>query len=144
MNEFASSLGLPGAPKIKFVQEARAKAAAQAAKEAKEAQEAHTASSDEHDAVDDEDVHDGKGHSRTASEPARVRTKHDRLFGRTNQTVLSKHYASMLASDSEDDSDAHRDHELGDTPDENDDFLTLARADHELDEPPTDLSLIHI
>lgn len=138
LNEFASSLGLPGAPKIKFVQEARAKAAAQAAKEAKEAQEAHTASSDEHDAVDDEDVHDGKGHSRTVSEPARVRTKHDRLFGRTNQTVLSKHYASMLASDSEDDSDAQRDHELGDTPDENDDFLTLARADHELDEPPTD------
>ncbi|WFD33038.1 RNA helicase [Malassezia sp. CBS 17886] len=51
------------------------------------------------------------------------RTRHDRLFGRTNQTVLSRHYTGMVASDESDAGDA-----------EDGDLLTLTRADHELDE----------
>lgn len=95
--EFAASLGLPNAPKIKVVQEARARAAAAQA----------TATTAESSSEDD---------------TPRTRTKHDRLFGRTNQTVLSDHYASLLDQQEPEDDDG--------------DFLTLARADHELDEAP--------
>lgn len=104
--EYAASLGLPGAPKIKFVREAQARAAALAA------QESDTGSESE-------------AHGPMA--PKAVRTKHDRLFNRTNQTVLSDHYASMLASDHDAGFDA------GDADDDGD-LLTLARADHDLEE----------
>lgn len=95
--EFAASLGLPNAPKIKVVQEARARAAAAAAATA-------------------------APESSSEDESPCVRTKHDRLFGRTNQTVLSDHYAALLDQPEPEDDDG--------------DLLTLARADHELDEAP--------
>ena len=50
----------------------------------------------------------------------KVRTKYDRMFERKNQDILSKHFTKMV------------DHEMGD--DSDDDFITLKRADHELDD----------
>ncbi|KAI3626786.1 DBP4 [Malassezia furfur] len=70
--------------------------------------------------------------SRPAAQAARaeapkVRTKHDRLFGRTNNTVLSAHYANMVDSD-----------DAGfDLDDDDGELLTLKRAGHELDEEAT-------
>lgn len=58
-----------------------------------------------------------------------VRTKYDRMFERKNQNILSEHYSKLI------------EHESGD--DEDDDFITLKRADHELEDDsldPADLS----
>lgn len=118
LTEYAASLGLPGAPKVKFVREAQAAAQARA----REAQADDASESD------------------TASEKApmpQVRTKHDRLFGRTNQTVLSQSYASMRASDDEAGFDT------GDSSD-NGDLLTLARADHDLEPTTTEPASAHL
>ncbi|KAG9313761.1 hypothetical protein JVU11DRAFT_6120 [Chiua virens] len=48
-----------------------------------------------------------------------VRTKYDRMFERKNQKILSEHYSKLV------------DH--GDTGDEEEDFITLKRADHDLE-----------
>lgn len=94
LNEYAAALGLPGAPKIKVVKDAI---------KAQRAKERAALSDSSSDARED---------------PARVRTKHDRLFGRTNNTVLSEHYTSLVDQDEDEDEG---------------DFLTLARADHDLE-----------
>ncbi|WFD01699.1 RNA helicase [Malassezia obtusa] len=137
LNEFAAALGLPGAPKIKLVKDVqkaqRAEAAARAA-----------AASDESEESDDEDASESSAEEATSDaeparpEPAKVRTKHDRLFGRTNNTILSKHYADMV-------SDADAGFNVGD--DDDGELLTLKRAGHDLDDegetpsaPPTELS----
>ena len=48
-----------------------------------------------------------------------VRTKYDRMFERKNQNVLSEHYTKLV------------DHSLGGG-DDDEDFITLKRADHDL------------
>lgn len=161
LEKYAEGLGLPGAPKVKFVKEAAAakkkaeyKARAQAAKEA--AQGAPPAGVSESD--EEAPAKDGK-----------VRTKYDRMFNRTNQGVLSEHYGKLIADDEDGDGDSSSDEGTdategedrlvgGGGSDEEDDrgandgdadadFLTLARADHALEdsddeaERPTDLSL---
>ncbi|WFD20329.1 RNA helicase [Malassezia caprae] len=110
--EYAASLGLPGAPKIKFIREAQAQAQARAAAQAAPSESDTASEADEPQ----------------APAPKAVRTKHDRLFNRTNQTVLSDQYASMRAS--EDDG-----FDVGGASEDDGDLLTLARADHELEEP---------
>lgn len=50
-----------------------------------------------------------------------VRTKYDRMFERKNQNILSDHYAKLI------------DHGVDNTTgNDDDDFITLKRADHEL------------
>ncbi|KAG7092160.1 hypothetical protein E1B28_008529 [Marasmius oreades] len=95
ITEYAESLGLPGAPKIKFLNAAREK-------ERKSA------------AFRDDDSSD----SDSDKEPKlKVRTKYDRMFERKNQDVLSEHYNKLISDPAED---------------EEDDFITLKRADHDL------------
>jgi ATP-dependent RNA helicase DDX10/DBP4 len=48
-----------------------------------------------------------------------VRTKYDRMFERKNQNVLSAHYSKLIEGDGDDDDE--------------EEFITLKRADHELD-----------
>lgn len=61
------------------------------------------------------------------SEPKKVRTTYDRIFERQNQDVLSEHYQKLHKKPgAEDDED-------------NDDFLSLKRQDHTLDEEATKL-----
>jgi ATP-dependent RNA helicase DDX10/DBP4 len=63
LDKFAGALGLPGAPKVKFVREAQAAKKKAAKLEAKAAKQA---------AIDGDDD--------AAADPAKVRTKYDRMF----------------------------------------------------------------
>lgn len=90
LEKFAAALGLPGAPKVKFVKEAeRAKRAA--------AYKVQTvAATSTQDEGEDDDAVDGKGKNK-------VRTKYDRMFERKNQDILSQHYSKLIANDSDED-----------------------------------------
>lgn len=124
LDEYAASLGLPNAPKIKMVQDARRARAEALAKAAAEAQEEGT--EDAESAESEDDVSSASSSPPTPAAP-RIRTKHDRMFGRTNQTILSDHYANMI----------DRENDFG--VDEDGDLLTLARADHDLDDAKPDM-----
>jgi ATP-dependent RNA helicase DDX10/DBP4 len=117
LDTYAESLGLAGAPKVKFVKEA------QAAKKKAERMLANESKSD-----------------------GKVKTKYDRMFERKNQGVLSEHYQGLIQEDtvdaSEEDSDGEKETLLsqgqdeqsqGVPADDDQDFLTLKRADHALD-----------
>ncbi|EIM87449.1 DEAD-domain-containing protein [Stereum hirsutum FP-91666 SS1] len=137
--EFAASLGLPGAPKIKFLSKEKAKekknasraVAALQAEIEKEQGGAKAESSEEGSSSDEgEDGSENEAEKLeqpTESKSSKVRTKYDRMFERKNQNILSSHYTKLV------------DHSLdptlnrsGDASDSDDDFITLARADHAL------------
>ncbi|KAI4240496.1 MAG: hypothetical protein L6R40_005088 [Gallowayella cf. fulva] len=80
LEEYSASLGLPGAPRIKFLNGYNAKAL----KNAPRMQE--SSSSDEAGA------HDGEARTRTAP----VKTKYDRMFERRNQDIFSQHYTKLI------------------------------------------------
>ncbi|WFD43465.1 RNA helicase [Malassezia psittaci] len=144
LNEFAAALGLAGAPKIKIVKDAqkaqRVQAALDHANTEKSAQMGDTDPQQKQSAIPSEtseeessdpasDESEPGTDSKPAAEAAKegsqsVRTKHDRLFGRQNQTILSKHYAEMI--DQEDPN--------FDVDDDDGDLLTLKRAGHDLEE----------
>lgn len=88
LEQYAASLGLPGAPRIKFL-----KADADAAKTRKNASRQELAANE----------FDSDGERTTKA----VRTKYDRMFERQNQDILGDHYAKMIkdddAAESEDD-----------------------------------------
>jgi len=89
---FAASLGLPGAPRIKFL-----KADAEEVKRRKNAPRAAlSGSEDEEEGSDDE----AEGEATKAGKKKDVvRTKYDRMFERKNQDVLADHYAKMIRND---------------------------------------------
>ncbi|TQS34656.1 hypothetical protein Golomagni_04951 [Golovinomyces magnicellulatus] len=101
---FASSLGLPGAPKIKFQK-------GEDARKIKNAPRALLSSSDN----DDEEESSKK------TKKGEVRTKYDRMFERRNQDILSGHYSKMIAENELDQS------QLEDA-DEDNDFLSVKRV----------------
>ncbi|KAJ6583169.1 P-loop containing nucleoside triphosphate hydrolase protein [Mycena sp. CBHHK59/15] len=139
---FAESLGLPGAPKIKFLSKevAKQKKNKSRAVEAAEAEILKEKAEAESDDSDDGEVHDSSEEEEDEDEeeeeqqrpakPGAVRTKYDRMFERKNQNVLSAHYSKLI------------DHGAGSGGDDGDedDFITLKRADHDLaaDEFPRD------
>ena len=101
LEPFAAALGLPGAPKVKFVKEA---AKAKKAAAYKAAQQSGSHGKTAQDDLDDNG-------EETADQNGKVRTKYDRMFERKNQDILSEHYAKLIADDassagSSDDSDA--------------------------------------
>ncbi|KAI6247871.1 ATP-dependent RNA helicase dbp4 [Erysiphe necator] len=83
---FASSLGLPGAPKIKF----------QKGDDARKIKNTPRLMplSDDDDEDEDEEVK-----ATRKSKTKEVRTKYDRMFERRNQDVLSSHYSKIIAED---------------------------------------------
>lgn len=89
LEEFAASLGLPGAPRIKFLKGDDAKAR----KNAPRVQLSGSSGSD----------HDGSEEEETATAASKnnaaVRTKYDRMFERTNQDILGDHRSKLLASE---------------------------------------------
>ncbi|KFY68072.1 hypothetical protein V497_00012 [Pseudogymnoascus sp. VKM F-4516 (FW-969)] len=91
---FASSMGLPGAPKIKFQK-------GNDAKKLKNAPRATLESSDDESGSE-------AGEKKTKKE---VRTKYDRMFEMQNQNVLSGHYTKMIADGEDDEADAGSDEE---------------------------------
>ncbi|GLB39922.1 putative RNA helicase [Lyophyllum shimeji] len=145
VQRFAESLGLPGAPKIKFLNKEIAKmkknasriaetTRAAALKEQEEEEdtieEDADSSSEGSEPDEDEDEDEAKDRQENRHEenadpesvkPSKnggVRTKYDRMFERKNQGILSAHYSKLV------------DHEPAD--DEDDEFITLKRADHDL------------
>lgn len=100
---FAQSLGLPGTPKLNFVQRPR-----------------------KNELVFD--LHEEPVAAKDAHGNVAVVTKIDKMFKRKNMDVLSKHYTSMLKSDSEAEDSRNT---LGTNSEVDDDqFMTLKRADH--------------
>ncbi|KAJ1819454.1 ATP-dependent RNA helicase dbp4 [Coemansia sp. RSA 2675] len=111
LDEFAESLGLPGAPKIKFVKKAAAKNKSYEFDNLLEPEERerlrleHVAEIErENAAIDD------------AEGLPQAKTRVDKMFARKNAGVLTDHYQRLV------------DH----VSDNDDDFITLKRADHAL------------
>lgn len=90
LEEFATSMGLIGAPKIKFIKGDDAKARKNAPRVKLS------------DTEDEEDEEAEGGAKDTKDKKKEVRTKYDRMFERTNQDVLADHYAKMVADQDED------------------------------------------
>ena len=86
LEEFAASLGLPGAPRIKFL-----KADAEEVKRRKNAPRMEVALSESEDEGGDDEGVEGKGKGKNG-----VRTKYDRMFERQNQDILADHYQKMV------------------------------------------------
>jgi ATP-dependent RNA helicase DDX10/DBP4 len=105
----AASMGLPGAPKIKFLKDDDSKQRKQQPQ-----QKADVSESDEEEA----EAVDAK------SKP--VRTRYDRMFERQNQDVLADHY-KKLVRDEDEPSDQDDFTGTGTTGNENDDFMTIKR-----------------
>jgi ATP-dependent RNA helicase DDX10/DBP4 len=84
LEEYAGSLGLPGAPRIKFIK-------GDDTKERKNAswKMASMSSDDDSDAEDKKDKKDEQ----------QVRTRYDRMFERRNQDVLAEHYHKLINDD---------------------------------------------
>ena len=82
LEEFSTSLGLPGAPRIKFQKGVDIKALKNASRQ--------RLSSSEDEADHETDALKKKG---------QVRTKYDRMFERRNQDVLSNHYNKLITSE---------------------------------------------
>ena len=107
LEEFSASLGLPGAPKIKFLKGDDAKSVKNASRKAIYSSE---------DEGDGAATLDGE----STSKEAKKRTKYDRMFGRTNQDILTDHYSKLVNGDEIQNND-------GNDADENNDFLTVKR-----------------
>ncbi|KAF5102099.1 hypothetical protein D0Z00_000559 [Geotrichum galactomycetum] len=87
LEEFAASLGLMGAPKIKFKDTTRSKELKNAPRQLLALMKAN----------EDGEI--------PGLETEKVRTKYDRMFERKNQTVLSDHYLKITGNDKVDDED---------------------------------------
>ncbi|CAE6506005.1 unnamed protein product [Rhizoctonia solani] len=133
LDAFAAAFGLPGAPKVKFIDQAMAKkrknesiqarlAVSQADAEESSAESGSRSESEDEDEGGPSAERLGESSSNdapaTKSGPA-VRTKYDRMFERKNQGILSEHYTKLVD---------HEDNEA----DQDDDFITLKRANHDL------------
>ncbi|KAI5859174.1 P-loop containing nucleoside triphosphate hydrolase protein [Tricharina praecox] len=109
LEEFASSLGLPGQPRIKGMKTAdterikERKNLPRALRKLEEEQAAATAAAD---SDDDSDADLAKKKDEKKDEK-KVRTKHDKMVERQNQNVLAEHYRSLVhdADASDDDAD---------------------------------------
>lgn len=88
LEEFATSMGLIGAPKIKFI-------AGDDAKARKNAPRAKLSDSEDEDEEEEEEGTQDKTKKKATAEKE-VRTKYDRMFERKNQDVFADHYAKMV------------------------------------------------
>ncbi|KAJ4296567.1 ATP-dependent RNA helicase dbp4 [Kalmusia sp. IMI 367209] len=111
LEKFAASLGLPGAPKIKFLKEDDGKRGKQQSRQELEI----SGSSDEED-------EGSKANAKT------VRTKYDRMFERQNQGVLADHYKKLVQDAVEGGASDENDFVDGESAaDQDDDFLAVKR-----------------
>ena len=128
LEAFAASLGLPGAPKIKFIKDD----VEDKKRKHQSRQELEVSDSSEEEEEKEEDEEPSSKKAKT------VRTKYDRMFERQNQDVLADHYRKLV-KDGEDEDDVSDDNDFtGATrAADDDDFLAVKRripADEEDDE----------
>lgn len=110
LEDFAASLGLPGAPRIKFMK-------GDNAKELKNAPRRGLSSSE---------GEDSEGEGEKKSKKKEVRTKYDRMFERKNQDVLSEHYTKLVQDELSDDDD-EKDNKPAAADESDDDFMAVKR-----------------
>ncbi|GAA5895787.1 RNA-dependent ATPase HCA4 [Sporobolomyces salmoneus] len=158
LEEYAASLGLAGAPKIKFVskQEASSKKnkvrqvedlkkelEEKSADEDDESDEEESDEEDESEEEQDEAAESGKKAESDGEEDSKskgVKTKYDRMFNRKSQTILSDHYTKLIdhSSDDDDEEKPKKDKAstslVGGDDDDQDEFITIKRRDHDLNE----------
>ena len=103
LEEFSASLGLPGAPKIKFLKGDNAKSLKNAPR--------HALSSSE----------GGDSDQEAKAKKNNMKTKYDRMFERRNQDVFADHYAKLVEDEKDDQVD-----NTGDLDEENG-FLSVKR-----------------
>ncbi|OJD15218.1 ATP-dependent RNA helicase DBP4 [Emergomyces pasteurianus Ep9510] len=113
LEEYAASLGLPGAPRIKFIK-------GEDTKKLKNAPRRLAALSSE----DDTDTDGGSRKKKKGD--ATVRTKYDRMFERRNQDILTEHYAKLINEDGTTITGGAPDDSKADA-DEDNDFLSVKR-----------------
>ncbi|PVI02045.1 DEAD-domain-containing protein [Periconia macrospinosa] len=114
LEAYAASLGLPGAPKIKFLKDDASKQKKQQSRQQLEVPES---SDDEADQLE-----------KKTAKP--VRTKYDRMFERQNQDVLADHYKKLVKDDDDDKNTRDEDDftgATGATKADDDDFMTVKR-----------------
>jgi ATP-dependent RNA helicase DDX10/DBP4 len=120
---FAASLGLPGAPKVKYIKGEDANKRKNMPRQLLKLQEGD-------DSADD----DGTQGKKPQKE---VRTKYDRIFERQNQDVLADHYTKLIGEDGN-----SRVPHGGDGDDDDDGFLSVKRrfeaGDEALDQSSDD------
>ncbi|KAK7536034.1 P-loop containing nucleoside triphosphate hydrolase protein [Phyllosticta citribraziliensis] len=116
LEDYAGSLGLPGAPRIKFMK-------GDNAKELKNAPRQHLSSSEDEGSEDEESKSKKK-------DKEQVRTKYDRMFERTNQDVLSGHYSKLIQHEFSGDEDEKEDaaSKADQGSDSDDDLMTVKRV----------------
>ncbi|KAK5952022.1 ATP-dependent RNA helicase dbp4 [Knufia fluminis] len=114
---FANSLGLPGAPRVKFLK-------GDDTKTRKNMPRALAAALGDGSEVDDEDE-EGEAKANEKEKPA-VRTKYDRMFERRNQDVLADHYHKLIQDEDEQPTVNGKHAETADA-DEDNDFLAVKR-----------------
>ena len=102
LEDYSASLGLPGAPRIKFLK-------GDSAKDLKNAPRQAVSSSED----------EGDREELTAKK-AITRTKYDRMFERTNQDILTDHYNKLVNDGHDQDRDANDEDEVNN-------FLTVKR-----------------
>ena len=126
--EYAQSIGLPGAPKIKFV---KSSAKASAAKEAQRAEimakAAAKADEEEEEESSSEEESDAEENMPQTKKTAKPTSKIEKMFLRKNQNILSEHYNKLV--------DFEEDNLLNSKEGghEDDDFITIKRRDHKLE-----------
>ncbi|KAI4250646.1 MAG: hypothetical protein L6R42_008696, partial [Xanthoria sp. 1 TBL-2021] len=126
LEEYSASLGLPGAPRVKFVKGDDAKILKNAPKRQ------DLSSSDE-----DEDRDDKKEPNILTNKPAAVKTRYDRMFERRNQDILSEHYTKLIDNDDNDTDKMQKQTTTtdGDDNDDDQDFLSIKRRINALPSP---------
>ena len=115
LEEYAASLGLPGAPRIKFIK-------GDDTKDRKNAPRAL-----EHLSSDESDSGEEDGNKKKSKkDEQQVRTKYDRMFERRNQDVLADHYSKLINDDGTIAAPSKSAAATNDA-DEDDDFLSVKR-----------------
>lgn len=121
LEDFAASLGLPGAPRIKYI------GTAQNEEEQRRLKNAPRRGMSPSDQSEDGEAQSSDNRQRPAGQTD-VRTKYDRMFQRTNQDVLSSHYSKLVKDVDEDDAEGQLNGDaLDDSGDENAGFLAVKR-----------------
>ncbi|KAG5462415.1 MAG: hypothetical protein BJ554DRAFT_5263, partial [Olpidium bornovanus] len=131
---FAESLGLPGAPKIKFVKKNSAKDQQASAVNAED----RAASPDEKAAIG---ASERRAQETNVLPKKKIVTKIDKMFNRQNQTVLTSHYSKMIDQEDAADSNGGGEAGLSGAQSDDEDFMTIRRKDHDLDENTVDKSI---
>ncbi|KAG8953565.1 ATP-dependent RNA helicase dbp4 [Tulasnella sp. 419] len=121
IDKFAESLGLPGTPKIKFVNKEIAKRKKNAPRAPLVNDDVSSEEMSNVGASDDDEESEEDNPVPSAMPNPKVRTKYDRMFERKNQNILSNHYHKLV------------DHREDVSDNDEQDFFTPKRIDHALD-----------